>query len=112
MILLEYVFMLKSFTPPLSLSQGVQSSNSLLQKCSLTTMKHVVKSLATRRLSPQRKAFFEITLSLFVYLAKLWTSYLQESLARLTGGERFEPALAPLEMSRICLKSRFSLSSV
>ena len=68
-------------------------------------MKHVVKSLATRRLMPQRKAFFEITQSLFVYLAKLWTSYLQESLAGL-GKEGFELALAPLELSRTCLKSR------
>jgi hypothetical protein len=85
------------------LTKGVQSSNSLLQKCSLGTMKHVIKSLATWRLMPQRKAFFEITQSLFVYLAKLWTSYLQEGLAGL-GKEGFQLALAPLEMSRTCLK--------
>ena len=86
--------------------QGVQSSNPQLRRCSLHTLKHVIKCLSTRRLAPQRRAFFEVTMSLFVYLAKLWTSFLQESLRQLSSVEGVQSALAPLEMSRTCLKSR------
>ena len=87
--------------------QGVQSANPLLQKCSLNAMKHVIKTLAGRRLAPQRKAFYAITMSLFVYLAKLWTTYLQESLSQLSSAEWLDSALLSLEMSRTCLKSMY-----
>jgi hypothetical protein len=86
------------------LTKGVQSANPLLQKCSLNAMKHVIKTLAGRRLAPQRKAFYAITMSLFVYLAKLWTTYLQESLSQLSSAEWLDSALLSLEMSRTCLK--------
>lgn len=66
-------------------------------------MKHVIKTLAGRRLAIQRKAFYSITRDLFVYLAKLWTSYLQDSLISLEG---IESAMTSLEMSRTCLKSK------
>ena len=92
------------WTHTLTYTQGVQSSSPLLQKCSLNAIKHVMKTLAGRRLAPQRKAFYNITMSLFVYLAKLWTSYLQEGLTHLSG-EGLEVALVSLEMSRTCLKS-------
>ena len=74
-------------------------------------MKHVIKTLAARRLAPQRKSFYAVTLGLFVYLAKLWTTYLQESLPQLSSGEGVEPGLVTLEMSRTCLKSRPLLST-
>ena len=92
------------WTHSLTYTQGVQSSSPLLQKCSLNALKHIMKTLAGRRLAPQRKAFYNITMSLFVYLAKLWTSYLQEGLTHLSG-EGLEVALVSLEMSRTCLKS-------
>ncbi len=70
-------------------------------------MKHVIKSLAGRRLIPQRKVFFEITTGLFVYLVKLWNGHLQEGVAQLSRGEE-SAALATLEMGHVCLKSEWS----
>ena len=74
--------------------------------CYLKTMKHVIKSLAGRRLVPQRKVFYEITTGLFVYLVKLWNTHLQEGVAQLSRGEE-SAAEATLEMGRVCLKSEF-----
>lgn len=67
-------------------------------------MKHVIKSLAGRRLSTQRKVFYDITTSLFVYLVKLWHTHLQEGVAQLSRGEE-GVAISTLEMGRVCLKS-------
>ena len=71
-------------------------------------MKHVIKSLAGRRLAPQRKVFFEITTGLFVYLVKLWNGHQQEGVAQLSRGEE-SAAIATLEMCHVCLKSELSL---
>ena len=67
-------------------------------------MKHVIKSLASRKLAAQRKVFYDVTTGLFVYLVKLWHSHLQEGVARLSRGEE-GVAISSLEMCQVCLKS-------
>lgn len=70
-------------------------------------MKHVMKTLAGRRLIPHRKVFYDITTSLFVYLVELWNTHLQEGVAQLSGGQGEEgAAISKLEMGRECLKSK------
>ena len=78
-----------------------------MQKCALVTMQHVVKALAGRRLVNFRKMFYEITTNLFVYIVGLWTRHLQDSISRIPSGSA-ESAMASLEMTHICLKSRWS----
>ena len=78
-----------------------------MQKCALVTMQHVVKTLAGRRLVNFRKMFYEITTNLFVYIVGLWTRHLQDSISRIPSGSP-ESAMASLEMTRICLKSKWS----
>ena len=46
-------------------------------------------------------------MDLFVYMAKLWTTYLQEGLSCLSSVENVEQSLVSLEMSRNCLKSGY-----
>ena len=70
-------------------------------------MQHVVKALAGRRLVNFRKMFYEITTNLFVYIVGLWTRHLQDSISRIPSGSA-ESAMASLEMTHICLKSRWS----
>lgn len=89
--------------------QGIHSSSETTQNCYLKTMKHVIKSLAGRRLASQRKVFYDVTNSLFVYVVKLWHTHLQEGVARLSRGEE-GVAINSLEMGRVCLKSEMSLS--
>ena len=71
-------------------------------------MKHVIKTLARRCLAQQRKLYYAITRDLFVYLAKLWTTYLKDGLDNLSSGQGIESALTSLEMSRNCLKSEYN----
>lgn len=84
--------------------QGIQSSKEATRKCHLTTMKHVIKTLASRRLIPQRKVFNNITTGLFVSVVRLWNAHLQEGVAQLSGGEE-GGAVSKLEMGWVCLKS-------
>lgn len=66
-------------------------------------MKHVIKTLASRRLIPQRKVFNNITTGLFVSVVRLWNAHLQEGVAQLSGGDG--GAVRKLEMGLVCLKS-------
>ncbi len=68
------------------------------------TLKHVIKTLAGRRLAPHRKVFHSITTSLFVYLMGLWNSHLQGGVALLSKGEE-GGAMQKMETARVCLKS-------
>ena len=82
----------------------MRNSSEDTRKCFLNTMKHVIKSLAGRRLVNHRKVFCDITTQLFVYLVKLWNTHLQEGVAQLSGREG-NLAVDTLEMARVCLKS-------
>jgi hypothetical protein len=64
-------------------------------------MKHVIKTLASRRLIPQRKVFSTITTGLFVSVVRLWNAHLQEGVAQLSDGG----TVSKLEMGLVCLKS-------
>ena len=94
------IFLVHTSTP----SQSVHSQSELMQKCSLLTLQHVIKTLAGRRLVNLRKVFYEITTNLFVYIVGLWTHHLQESITRIPSGSA-ESAVKSLEMTHICLKS-------
>jgi len=85
------------------LAESVHSQSELMQKCSLLTLQHVIKTLAGRRLVNLRKVFYEITTNLFVYIVGLWTHHLQESITRIPSGSA-ESAVKSLEMTHICLK--------
>lgn len=88
--------------PPIC--QRVRSSSKLMQKCSLLALKHVIKTLASKRLDKDRKMFYEVTTSLFVYVAQLWVAHLQDALALIATGNA-DSAVECLEMVRVCLKS-------
>lgn len=85
------------------LTEGVRSSSEATRRCYLSTLKHVIKTLAGRRLIPQRKVFYDVTTSLFVYMVGLWNTHLQEGVALLRKGQQ-ENALHNMDMARICLK--------
>ena len=84
--------------------QGVRSSSEATRRCYLNTLKHVMKTLAGRRLVPQRKVFYDVTTSLFVHMVGLWNTHLQGGVAQLRGGEE-EGALKNMDMAHVCLKS-------
>ena len=69
-------------TSPPTHPQSVCSSSLLMQKCSLSCLKDVVKALAARRLATYRTVFFELTGRLFAYLMQLWTHHLQNSISQ------------------------------
>ena len=76
-----------------------------MQKCTLLALQHVIKTLAARRLANYRKIFYDITTSIFVYIARLWVGHLEAGLTQISSGEGGEVAVTELEMSRVCLKS-------
>ena len=69
------------------------------------TLKHVIKTLAARRLVNYRKVFYDVTTSLFIYIVGLWSGHLQEGVAQISAGSA-DSAVETLEMSRVCLKSK------
>lgn len=85
------------------LSEAVRSPSELMRKCSLVTLKHVIKTLAARRLVNYRKVFYDVTTSLFIYIVGLWSGHLQEGVAQISAGSA-DSAVETLEMSRVCLK--------
>jgi hypothetical protein len=85
--------------------QGVRSHSDFTRKCYLNVLRHVIKSLSSRRLINQRQVFFEITTSLFVYIVELWSTHLQAATEQLTSGNA-ESAVDTLSLAHICLKSK------
>lgn len=85
--------------------QGVRSHSDFTRKCYLNVLRHVIKSLSSRRLINQRQVFFEITTSLFVYIVELWNTHLQAAMEQLTSGNA-ESAVDALNLAHICLKSK------
>lgn len=91
--------------------QGVRSQSDFTRKCYLNVLRHVIKSLSSRRLINQRQVFFEVTTGLFVYIVQLWNTHLQASMEQLTSGNA-ESAVETLSLARICLKSKLWLIGV
>ncbi|KAK3096574.1 hypothetical protein FSP39_001428 [Pinctada imbricata] len=60
-----------------SLFSTVRSDDKLMQERALLTLHHVTKTLASKRLAPDRKLFEDLTSEIFGYVLELWTSYLQ-----------------------------------
>ncbi|XP_065912020.1 importin-11-like isoform X2 [Dysidea avara] len=82
------------------LSTSIQSQSALLQQRALLTLKHVVKTLAGRRLANDRKMFYNITEQLFVNISELWERHTQQVLSS-------EPAAVlavNVESAKNCLK--------
>ncbi|KAL4228026.1 Importin-11 [Mactra antiquata] len=63
-----------------TLLQTVRSENILLQERSLLVLHHVVKTLASKRLAPDRKLFEDLTLDIFGYIYTLWSEQLTDFL--------------------------------
>ena len=90
-------------------TQGVRSQSEFTRKCYLNVLRHVIKSLSSRRLINQRQVFFEITTSLFVYMVQLWNTHLQAAMEHLATGNA-ESAVDTLNLARVCLKSKSYLN--
>ncbi|XP_060607409.1 importin-11-like isoform X2 [Ruditapes philippinarum] len=63
-----------------TLLQTVRCDNQLLQERSLLVLHHVLKTLASKRLAPDRKLFEDLTNEIFSYIYGLWTDQLSEFL--------------------------------
>lgn len=63
-----------------TLLQTVRCDNLLLQERSLLVLHHVVKTLASRRLAPDRKLFEDLTNEIFGYIYGLWMDQLSQFL--------------------------------
>lgn len=89
--------------------QGVRNQSDFTRKCYLNVLRHVIKSLAARRLLNQRQVFFDVTTSLFVYVVQLWNTHLQAAMEQLSAGNA-ESAVDTLNLALVCLKSMFHFS--
>ena len=88
--------------------QGVRNQSEFTRKCYLNVLRHVIKTLASRRLLNQRQVFFDVTTSLFVYVVQLWNTHLQAAMEQLSAGNA-ESAVDTLNLARVCLKSELEL---
>ena len=58
-----------------ALSNGIQSSDDLVQHRSLLILHHTIKSLASKRLAADRRVFHELVLQLLPYAIGIWQTH-------------------------------------
>ncbi|KAL3866114.1 hypothetical protein ACJMK2_043446 [Sinanodonta woodiana] len=63
-----------------TLLQAVRCTNPLSQERVLLVLHHVIKTLASKRLAPDRKIFEDLTNEIFSYIFGLWRNHLEEFL--------------------------------
>ncbi|XP_022099682.1 importin-11-like [Acanthaster planci] len=86
-----------------TLLAAIRRPEHLEQQRALLTYHHVVKTLASKRLGPDRKLFQELTASTFGYLLELWNNHLEAFLHHAGLDDRHNMTVL-LELSTLALK--------
>ncbi|XP_006559929.1 importin-11 isoform X2 [Apis laboriosa] len=93
----------------------IRGQNPLAQHRALLTLHHVVKSLASKRLAPDRRLFQELTINVFSFILNLWNTYTESFLIMASNGadtnqiqEALEKALLLLRILRTLIVNGFN----
>lgn len=92
-----------------TLLEVIRSEDSLIQHRALLTFHQVVKTLASKRLSADRRIFQDLTMNVFNYVFGLWNNY-TESFLVLTSNGTDQQILESLEKALLLLKMLRKLS--
>lgn len=83
-----------------ALSEAVQSQNDIVQHRGLLYLHHTIKSLSSKRLAADRRAFHDLSSNILGYILNLWSGFHQTLLGMLQAGQTG----FPLEKSMLSLK--------
>ncbi|PVD19589.1 hypothetical protein C0Q70_20079 [Pomacea canaliculata] len=85
-----------------TLLQAVRCNDTLIQQRALLVLHHVTKTLASKRLAPDRKLFESLTNDIFSYVAHLWEAHLSQFLQ--LAAQHDDNMESALEQCRLVLK--------
>lgn len=91
-----------------TLLQAVRCNDVLVQQRGLLVLHHVIKTLASKRLAPDRKLFESLTLDIFSYVAHLWQTHLSQFLH--LASQHDDHMVNSLDQARLVLKVLRKLS--
>lgn len=87
-----------------TLLEVIRGQNSLARHRALLTMHHVVKALASKRLSGDVKLFQELTTSVITFILNIWNTYTESFLIMASSGAEANQIQEPLETALLLLK--------
>lgn len=64
------------------LIQGIQSGQHLIEHRSFLILHHIIKALSSKCLAVDRRAFQELSITLFPFANQLWNAYFEEILIK------------------------------
>lgn len=87
-----------------TLLEVIRGQNPLAQHRALLTLYHVVKSLASKRLTADRRLFHELTINMFNFILNLWNTYTESFLIMASNGADTNQTQEALEKALLLLK--------
>lgn len=101
-----------------TLLEVIRRENPLAQRQALLTLHHVVKALASRRLTEGQRVFRELTATMFSFILNLWNTFTESFLILASSGadasqiqEALEKALLLLRILKQLIVNGFSKPS-
>ena len=82
----------------------IRGQNPLAQHRALLTLYHVVKSLASKRLTADKRFFQELTVNMFNFILNLWNTYTESFLIMASNGADTNQTQEALEKALLLLK--------